>query len=103
MPHAAWTRLSKLFASVASTAPWLNPPTTTPLLQSALARPHRVASALVELAPLKMQRDLPASVLQPENDPLLYATVAATKPRLAMPATAAVAEALVNVSVVPIR
>src|ERR1043166_196102 len=102
MPHAAWTRLSKFFARVAITAPWLTPPTTAPLLQSALARRHSVASAVVELAPLKMQRALPEIVEQPENVPLLYATVAATKPRLAMAATAAVADALVNVSLVPI-
>src|SRR5438552_2847403 len=102
MPHAARTRLSKFLASVAITAPWLNPPATTPLLQSALGRAHSCASALVELAPVKMHFALPAIVEQPENDPLLYATVAATKPRLAMAATAAVAEALVNVSVVPI-
>src|SRR5882724_10339579 len=101
MPHAAWTRLSKFLASVAITAPWLNPPTTTPLLQSALARRHSVASALVDVLPVKMQRALPAIVLQPENVPLLYATVAATKPRLAIWDTAAVADALVKVSLVP--
>src|SRR6201995_5413012 len=98
MPHAAWTRLSKFVASVERTAPWLNPPTTTPLLQSALARAHSVLIALVELPELNMQRALPEIVVQLENVPLLYATVAATKPRLAMAATAAVAEALVAVS-----
>src|ERR1043165_1994496 len=102
MPHAAWTRLSKFVASVAITAPWLSPPTTTPLLQSALARAHSTDSALVELAPLKMQRALPAIVLQPEKVPLLDAIVAATNRRLAMAAAAAVADALVNVSDVPI-
>src|SRR5215475_9153358 len=100
MPHAAWTRLSEFLASVAITAPWLNPPTTTPLLQSALARAHSTDSALVELAPLKMQRALPEIWLQLPNAPLLYAMVAATNPRLAMAATAAVADALVNVSLV---
>ena len=102
MPHAAWTRLSKFRASVDSTAPWLNPPTTTPLLQSALARAHSTDSALVELAPLKMQRALPEIVVQLANVPLLYAIDPATKPRPAMLATAAVADALVNVSPVPI-
>src|ERR1041384_2227843 len=101
MPHAAWTRASKFLASVAITAPWLNPPTTTPLLQSALARAHSVLTALVGLPASKMQRALPAIVLQPENEPLLYAMLPATKPRLAMAATAALAEALVELSPVP--
>src|ERR1044071_10525092 len=82
MPHAAWTRLSKFLARVAITAPWLNPPTTTPLLQSALARAHSVASALVEVAPVKMNSALPEIGANPENQRLVYWTVAATKPRL---------------------
>src|SRR4029078_12235735 len=102
MPHAAWPRVSKFLASVAITAPWLNPPTTTPLLQTALARAHSVASARVGVVRVKMHRALPEMVEQPENEPLLYWTVAATKPRLAMLATAAVADALVNVSLVPV-
>src|SRR5215813_13888639 len=101
MPYAARTRESKLADRSASTEPWLNPAATTPLEQSALAREHSTDTALLALVASKMHFDLPVSVLQFENEPLLYATVAATKPRLAAAFTAAVAGALVNVSVVP--
>src|SRR5262252_2359498 len=102
MPQAACTRASELRASVAMTAPWLKPPTRTPLLQSALAREHSLEMALAALAGLKMQRALPEICVQLPNCPLSYWMLAATNPRAAMPETAAAsAPLLLKLSDVP--
>src|SRR5580658_4424913 len=103
MPQTACTSELKFLASVAMTAPWLKPPTTTPLEQPAPASAHTCEIALVELCGLKAQLDLPEICAQPPNSPLSYSTVAATKPRAAIPSITAVAEALLNVSVVPTK
>src|ERR1700759_4241 len=103
MPHAARTRESKFLAGVAMTEPWLNPPTTMPFEQSALAREHSTLTALVVELGLNAQLALPLITVQLLKVPLSYAMVAATKPLLAICCTAAVAEALVAVSVVPMK
>jgi hypothetical protein len=78
MPQAAPTRASKFLASVPMTAPWLKPPTTMPLEQSALALEHSASTALVPPLGLKMHWALPAIWLQVPNSPLSYWMVAAT-------------------------
>src|SRR5579871_1457250 len=102
MPQAACTWALKFLASVAITAPWLNPPTSTPLLQSALAREQSWVIALTLLLGSKMHLALPEIWEQVPNSPLSYWMPAATNPRLAMPETAAAAAPLLlNVSEVP--
>jgi hypothetical protein len=58
--------------------PWLNPPTTIPLLQSAFAREQSLVIALAALLGLKTQRALPEICVQLPNWPFAYWTVAAT-------------------------
>src|ERR1700759_2400184 len=103
MPYAAWTRESKFLAWVAMTEPWLKPATTMPFEQSALARLHSTLTALDAELGLNAQLVLPWITPQVLNVALSYAIVAATKPLAAICDTAADADALVEVSVVPMK
>src|SRR5687768_7745876 len=97
----ARTRLSWFFESTEMIEPWLSPPVTMPLEQSALAREHNVWMALLALAASKMHLERWPMVEQVPKLPLSYSMEAATKPLAAIAFTAPRAHTLVCDSPVP--